>query len=402
MATKVKAKRKSNAWVENVKTIVYAGLIAVVVRTVAFEPFNIPSGSMIPTLLVGDYLFVSKYSYGYSRYSLPFGWPPFSGRIFGRLPNRGDVAVFKYPRDNSTDYIKRIVGLPGDHIQVRQGQLYINGQLCPRQPEGDYVADDNGIHMVLRLYQETLPNGVKHDIIKATDEGDVNNTQEYLVPPDHVFAMGDNRDNSADSRFMNGVGFVPVENLVGRAEIIFFSVDAEDPWWEFWWWPFEIRWSRLAMDHSLSGPVLSTPIETILGHDFARPELLREAMTHRSAVHGRDRRRGKGSNERMEFVGDRVLGLLMAEWLAERFPREQEGDLGRRLAVLVSQPVLAEVAETIGLGEALSVAPGEAKAGVRRRATVLADALEAALGALYLDGGLEPARAFVRRAWETR
>ena len=145
---------------------------------------------------------------------------------------------------------------------------------------------------------------------------------------------------------------------------------------------------------------MSTSIETILGHDFARPELLREAMTHRSALHGRDRRRGKGSNERMEFVGDRVLGLLMAEWLAERYPREQEGDLGRRLAVLVSQSVLAEVAETIGLGEALSVAPGEAKAGVRRRSTVLADALEAALGALYLDGGLERARAFVRRAWD--
>ena len=150
----------------------------------------------------------------------------------------------------------------------------------------------------------------------------------------------------------------------------------------------------------LSASALTTPIETILGHDFVRPELLREAMTHRSAVRGRGRARGKGSNERMEFVGDRVLGLLIAEWLAERFPREQEGDLGRRLAVLVSQPVLAEVAETIGLGGALSVAPGEAKAGVRRRATVLADALEAALGALYLDGGLDRAREFVRRAWD--
>src|SRR6185436_5508382 len=179
------AKKSSGGVLETVKTVVYAVLIAVVVRTVAFEPFNIPSGSMIPTLLVGDYLFVSKFSYGYSRYSLPFGWPPFSGRLFESLPQRGDVAVFKYPRDNSTDYIKRIVGLPGDRIQVRAGQLYINGQLCPRQPEGDYVADDNGIHMVLRLYHETLPNGVKHDIVKATDEGDVNNTQEFLVPPDH-------------------------------------------------------------------------------------------------------------------------------------------------------------------------------------------------------------------------
>src|ERR1700756_3249127 len=154
MATKVKAKakRKPNVWVENIKTIVYAGLIAVVVRTVAYEPFNIPSGSMIPTLLVGDYLFVSKYSYGYSRYSLPFGWPPFSGRIFGRLPHRGDVAVFKYPPDPSIDYIKRIVGLPGDTIQVREGLLYINGQLCPRQPEGDYQVNDDGIRTVYRLY----------------------------------------------------------------------------------------------------------------------------------------------------------------------------------------------------------------------------------------------------------
>ena len=143
---------------------------------------------------------------------------------------------------------------------------------------------------------------------------------------------------------------------------------------------------------------MSQSIETILGHDFHRPELLREALTHRSALQGRGRSRD--SNERLEFIGDRVLGLLMAEWLAERFPREQEGDLGRRLAHLVSQTVLAEVAEDIGLGTALSVAPGEARAGVKRRATVLADGLEAALGALYLDGGLDRARAFVRRAWE--
>src|SRR5271154_7013088 len=166
--TKANPRPHSNAWVENVKTIIYAGLIAVAIRTVAYEPFNIPSGSMIPTLLVGDYLFVSKFSYGYSRYSLPFSPPLFSGRIFGRLPERGDVAVFKYPRDNTTDYIKRIVGLPGDRIQVKQGQLYINGNLCPREPAGDYVADDDGIHMVLRRYLETLPDGVKHYILKAT------------------------------------------------------------------------------------------------------------------------------------------------------------------------------------------------------------------------------------------
>jgi ribonuclease-3 len=140
---------------------------------------------------------------------------------------------------------------------------------------------------------------------------------------------------------------------------------------------------------------MSEGFEVILGHAFKRPGLLKEALTHRSAAHGR----GQGSNERLEFIGDRVLGLAMAEWLAERFPREQEGDLGRRLAYLVSQPVLAHVAEAIGLAAALSVSPGEAKAGITRRATVLADALEAALGALYLDGGLDAARDFVRRAW---
>ena len=153
--------------------------------------------------------------------------------------------------------------------------------------------------------------------------------------------------------------------------------------------------------HPLSG---QADLSRVLGHEFARPGLLREALTHRSApgvTRGRGLRRGAGSNERLEFVGDRVLGLLIAEWLAERFPDEQEGDLGRRLAHLVSQPVLAGVADAIGLGDALAVAPGEARAGVKRRATVLADALEAAIGALYADGGIAAARDFVRRAWDS-
>jgi ribonuclease-3 len=148
-------------------------------------------------------------------------------------------------------------------------------------------------------------------------------------------------------------------------------------------------------------PVATDAAEAILGHEFARKALLREALTHRSAAHPqRGRGKGTGSNERLEFVGDRVLGLLIAEWLAERFPREQEGELGRRLAHLVSQPVLAVIAEETGLPAALAISPGESRAGVRRRATVLADAVEAAIGALFLDGGIEPARAFIRRAWE--
>ena len=242
------AQAKSGGWLDNIKTIVYAGLIAVVIRTVAFEPFNIPSGSMIPTLLVGDYLFVSKFSYGYSRYSMPFSPNLFSGRILGSLPRRGDVAVFKNMHDDYADYIKRIVGLPGDHIQVRAGLLYVNGQPAARRPMGDILAtDENGASIAEKEYTESLPGGVNHLIAKMGDDGFQNNTQEFVVPEGNLFAMGDNRDNSLDSRFMDGrgVGFLPIENLVGRAEFIFFSIDASAPWWQIWEWPLEIRWSRL-------------------------------------------------------------------------------------------------------------------------------------------------------------
>lgn len=258
------AKRKSSTLLENVKTIVYAGLIAIGIRTFLVEPFNIPSGSMIPTLLIGDYLFVSKFSYGYSRYSFPFAFPPFSGRIFEQTPHRGDVAVFRNPVHPSEDYIKRIIGLPGDHISVRDGILYVNGQAAMRKPDGNCYDEERGPAAQGQQYLETLPNGVTHEICKTSDYGFANNTPapgEYIVPPGHVFAMGDNRDNSADSRFPDperawpfadrtgdippGIGFVPIENLVGRAEFIFFSVDARDPWWQVWNWPFEVRWNRL-------------------------------------------------------------------------------------------------------------------------------------------------------------
>jgi signal peptidase I len=246
------AKRGSGGLVENIKTIVYAILIAIVIRTVAFEPFNIPSGSMIPTLLVGDFLFVSKYSYGYSRFSTPIpSWIPFSGRLFGALPARGDVVVFKLPRDTSQDYIKRVVGLPGDRVQMKSGLLYINGTVVPRREAGDFTVDGEGPRMVVRRYLESLPGsplhpiGREHYILKEGDNQPLDNTQEYKVPDGFVFCMGDNRDNSQDSRVLNAVGFIPLENLVGRAEFIWFSIDAETPWWEVWEWPFEIRWSRL-------------------------------------------------------------------------------------------------------------------------------------------------------------
>ena len=239
--------RASGGLLENLKTILFAGLIAVGIRTVAFEPFNIPSGSMIPTLEIGDYLFVSKYSYGYSRYSLPFSPPLFAGRIFNSLPKRGDVAVFKYPGDNRTDYIKRIVGLPGDTIRVTKGILFVNGQAVPRIAGPPRESrDDSGILVRGLRFTETLPGGAKYNIQKFSDDGFPNNTNDFAVPAGRIFVMGDNRDASSDSRLPNsGVGFVPLENLVGRAEVIFFSIESTSPRWQFWMWPFEIRWKRL-------------------------------------------------------------------------------------------------------------------------------------------------------------
>lgn len=228
---------------ELVKTIVYAVLIALVVRTFAYEPFSIPSGSMIPTLLIGDYLFVSKFSYGYSRYSLPFGLPLISGRILASPPERGDVAVFKLPSDNKTDYIKRVIGLPGDRVQVVDGILNINGKAVERAPAGEFVVTNGaGVSQHYHRYIETLPNGKQHPIIELSDAGPFDNTGVYTVPADHYFVMGDNRDSSRDSRFLSEVGYVPFKNLIGRAEFIFFSVEGNA--FELWRWPSSLRVSR--------------------------------------------------------------------------------------------------------------------------------------------------------------
>jgi signal peptidase I len=239
---------KSGGTWETIKTVFYAMLIAGFVRTVAFEPFNIPSGSMIPTLLIGDYLFVSKYAYGYSRHSLPFSMGPASqGRLGEKVPERGDVIVFKKPPENRIDYIKRVVGLPGDRIQVVRGLLHINGEPVKRERIEDFVEfTREGNIMRAPQYIETLPNGRRHRIIEyAGDNGIADNTPVYVVPAGHYFMMGDNRDNSADSRFLDEVGYVPAENLVGRAEVIFFSGDGSAALWEVWKWPWAIRFGRL-------------------------------------------------------------------------------------------------------------------------------------------------------------
>ena len=239
------AKRKSSGFFESVKTVVYALLIALVIRTVAFEPFNIPSGSMLPTLEIGDYLFVSKFSYGYSQHSLPLSLPLIPGRILFSEPERGDVAVFKLPSDNKTDYIKRIVGVPGDKIQVKYGRLHINDKTVSRRKVKDYLIQGNfGQNRKVTRYIETLPNGKTYEILEMSDQGPLDNTGVYIVPDNHYFAMGDNRDNSQDSRVQTQVGFIPKKNLVGRAEILFFSKNDNARWWEIWKWPSAIRANR--------------------------------------------------------------------------------------------------------------------------------------------------------------
>jgi signal peptidase I len=239
--------KTSGGVAETIKTLVYAVVIALFIRTFFYEPFNIPSASMEPTLLVGDYLFVSKFSYGYSRYSLPWGLPLIPGRLFFREPERGDVAVFKLPRDPSTDYIKRVIGLPGDRVQVKHGILYINDVAVKRERTDncDLPADEPR-SQVFQRYWETLPNGVRHCIIEIGDDMQLDNTEVFVIEPGRYFMMGDNRDNSADSRdHGSGVGQVPAENLVGRAEFIFFSTSGYARWWEPWNWPFTVRYTRL-------------------------------------------------------------------------------------------------------------------------------------------------------------
>ena len=237
-------KINKNLLLENLKTIFYALVIAVIIRSLFLQPFYIPSSSMEPNLLIGDRLFVTKYSYGYSKHSFPFSPPLFKGRIFAKLPKIGDVIVFKTPADNRTDYIKRLIGLPGDEIQFIDGDLYINSNqvLKSRISKSDIIYCGKKIDV--NTFDEKLPNGKIHKTVYLKDYS-FQNSDKFKIPKKHYFFLGDNRDCSKDSRYLTSVGYVHQDNLVGKAEFIFFSSDFRiGSIFSFWNWHKTIRFDR--------------------------------------------------------------------------------------------------------------------------------------------------------------
>jgi signal peptidase I len=236
---------KNKYIIENTKTLIYALIIAVIIRSLIIQPFYIPSSSMEPNLLVGDRLFVTKYSYGYSKHSFPFSPPIFKGRILSKKPKRGDVVVFKTPADNRTDYIKRLIGLPGDQIQFIDSNLYINNNevLKSRISKNDEIYCGNKTIKVF-TFEELLPNKKKHNTVYLKDFS-YQNSDTFIVPEKHYFFLGDNRDCSKDSRFLSSVGYVHKDNLVGKAQFIFFSSDkSKGNIFSFWKWNKSVRFER--------------------------------------------------------------------------------------------------------------------------------------------------------------
>jgi len=234
-----------NFFIENIKTLFYALIIAIIIRSLLIQPFYIPSSSMEPTLLVGDRLFVTKYSYGYSKHSFPFSPPIFKGRIISNKPKRGDVVVFKTPADNRTDYIKRLIGLPGDRVQFIDSNLYINNSeiIKSRISKSDKIyCGKKNINVF--TFEELLPNGKKHNTVYLKNYS-FQNSDLFIIPEDHYFFLGDNRDCSKDSRFLTSVGYVHKNNLIGKAQFIFFSSDKSiGSIFSFWKWNKSIRFNR--------------------------------------------------------------------------------------------------------------------------------------------------------------
>jgi len=254
-ANKTAKKSATNEWVETIVVVVEALLIAIVLRSFVYQPFSIPTASMQQTLMIGDYFVANKFVWGYGKHSFSLGRYgdftaldfelPINNRILGREPNRGDIAVFR-PVPQNIEYIKRVVGLPGDTIQVTAGRLYINGTMIEREEVGKATdTDSEGRTVDVTVYRETFPEGTSHIIQEISDDAQLDNTQVYTVPAGHYFMMGDNRDRSADSRVLSQVGYVPAINLIAKAEARFFSIKDNLPPWQIWQWPANVRWDRM-------------------------------------------------------------------------------------------------------------------------------------------------------------
>lgn len=245
MSDVAKEKEKPSELRETIIVIIEALVIAFVFRTFFYQPFSIPTASLQPTMMIGDYFVASKFTWGYGKYSAAPFELPIQGRFFGREPNAGDMAVFR-PVPQKDDYVKRIMGLPGDTLQMKEGRLYINGEMLERKfIERSTDKDSFGTELPVLVYEETLPNGVVHLIHEISDDSPLDNTSEYLVPAGHYFMMGDNRDRSQDSRILSAVGYVPASNLIGKAEARFFSMTDNVAPWKFWQWPAKIRLDRM-------------------------------------------------------------------------------------------------------------------------------------------------------------
>ena len=237
-------KNLKSSLINNLKALFWALFIAGVIRTFAIEPFKIPSGSMKPNLLVGDFLFVSKWNYGYSRYSFPFGLAPFSGKIFEKNPERGDIIVFKLPGQENINYVKRLLGLPGETIKVINGEVIKKKNNSLNFEKFNQISDD---FFFDDQYQEEIKQLIEdnYKILNITDNGPLDYTPEYKIPQNKYFFMGDNRDNSSDSRVMSGVGFVPKDNMIGKVWFIWISIDTQFSLTKFWTLPLHIRYERL-------------------------------------------------------------------------------------------------------------------------------------------------------------
>jgi signal peptidase I len=255
--------------VDTIVVVVEALLIAVLFRTFLYQPFSIPTASMQSTLMIGDYFVANKFVWGYGKHSFSLGRYgdfalldfelPISNRILGRDPNRGDIAVFR-PVPQNMEYIKRIVGLPGDRIQMIEGRLYINGTMIEREEVGKALdTDSNGDAREVTVYRETFPEGTTHLIQEISDNAPLDNTPEYVVPAGHFFMMGDNRDRSADSRVLSQVGYVPAVNLIAKAEARFFSIRDNIAPWQIWQWPANVRWDRMFQSVYGNPPYDTTP-----------------------------------------------------------------------------------------------------------------------------------------------